>query len=65
MAPTCFPKVVPVQVDKKWILVIIARTGQQRPYKVPEYVTSRKGKKVVGRIVGIRVYSKCGAHDVL
>lgn len=38
MAPTYFPKVVPVQVDEKWILVIIARTGQQRPYKVPEYV---------------------------
>ena len=45
MAPTYFPKVVPIQVDEKWILVIIARTGQQRPYKVPEYVTSRKDKK--------------------
>lgn len=39
MAPTYFPKVVPVQVDEKWILVIVARTGQQRSYKAPQYVT--------------------------
>lgn len=45
IAPEYFPKVVPTQVDNKWILVIIVRTGKQRPYKVPEYVTSKKDKK--------------------
>lgn len=45
MAPTYFPKVSTTQVDGKWILIIVARAGQQRPYKVPEYVTSKKGKK--------------------
>ena len=28
-----------------WIFVIVVRTGQQRPYKSPEYVTSKKEKK--------------------
>ena len=29
----------------KWIFVIVVRTGQQRPYKSPEHVTSKKEKK--------------------
>lgn len=31
--------------DGKWIFVIVIRTGQQRPYKSPEHVTSKKEKK--------------------
>lgn len=45
MVPAYFPKVIVSEVDSKWILVIVARTGQQRPYKVPKYVTSKKDKK--------------------
>ncbi len=45
MAPAYFPKVIPTEVDGKWIVVMVIRTGQQRPYKVPEYVTSKKDKK--------------------
>ncbi len=45
MSPAYFPKVIPVEVDGKWIVVLVIRTGQQRPYKVPEYVTSKKDKK--------------------
>ena len=45
MAPAYFPKVVPTRVDEQWVLVIVARTGQQRPYKAPEYVTSKKDRK--------------------
>lgn len=40
-----FPQGIPVPVDGKWIFVIVARTGQQRPYKSPEYVTSKKEKR--------------------
>ena len=32
-------------MDGKWIFVIVVRTGQQRPYKSPEHVTSKKEKK--------------------
>ena len=45
IAPPYFPKAIPLEVDGKWILVIVARTGQQRPYKSPEHVTSKKDKK--------------------
>ncbi|MCM1246244.1 MAG: putative DNA binding domain-containing protein [Roseburia sp.] len=45
LSPAYFPKVVLTQVDDQWILVIVVRTGQQRPYKVPEYVTNKKDKK--------------------
>lgn len=45
ISPAYFPKVVPTQIDNKWVLVIVVRTGQQRPYKVPEYVTSKRDKK--------------------
>ena len=36
---------IPAEVDGKWIFVIVVRTGQQRPYKSPEHVTSKKEKK--------------------
>ncbi len=45
LSPVYFPKVVPAEVDGKWVLVLVVRTGQQRPYKVPENVTSKKDKK--------------------
>ena len=45
MAPPYFPGVVTERVDGKWILVLVCRTGQPRPYKVPEYITSKKDKK--------------------
>lgn len=45
ISPPYFPKAIPLEVDGKWILVIVARTGQQRPYKSPEHVTSKKDKK--------------------
>ena len=45
IAPPYFPKAIPLEVDGKWILVIVARTGQQRPYKSPEHVTGKKDKK--------------------
>lgn len=45
ISPPYFPKAITSQVDGKWILVIVVRTGQQRPYKSPEYVTGKKDKK--------------------
>lgn len=45
ISPPYFPKIITSEVDNKWILVIMARTGQQRPYKSPEYVTGKKEKK--------------------
>ena len=45
ISPPYFSKVIPLEVDGKWILVIVARTGQQRPYKSPEHVTGKKDKK--------------------
>ena len=42
ISPPYFPKVITSEVDGKWILVIVARTGQQRPYKSPDYVTGKK-----------------------
>ena len=45
ISPPYFPQGIPVEVDGKWIFVIVARTGQQRPYKSPEHVTSKKDKK--------------------
>ena len=40
-----FPGVAIEKVDGKWIMVLVCRTGQPRPYKVPEYITSKKEKK--------------------
>ncbi len=45
ISPPYFPQAVRTEVDGKWIVVIVARAGQQRPYKSPEYVTSKKDKK--------------------
>lgn len=45
ISPVYFPKVIITEVDEKWLLVIVVRTGHQRPYKVPDYVTSKKEKK--------------------
>ena len=45
VAPPYFPGVVIEKVDGKWIIVLVCRTGQPRPYKVPEYITSKKEKK--------------------
>lgn len=45
IAPPYFPKAIPLEVDGKWILVIVARTGQQRPYKSTDHVTGKKDKK--------------------
>ncbi|MCM1039397.1 MAG: putative DNA binding domain-containing protein [Ruminococcus sp.] len=45
ISPPYFPKVIISEVDGKWLFVIVARTGQQRPYKSPEYVTGKKDKK--------------------
>ena len=45
ISPPYFPQGIPAEVDEKWIFVIVVRTGQQRPYKSPEHVTSKKEKK--------------------
>lgn len=47
ISPPYFPKIITSEVDNKWILVIMARTGQQRPYKSPEYVTGKKEKSII------------------
>ena len=44
ISPPYFPQGIPAEVDGKWIFVIVVRTGQQRPYKSPEHVTSKKEK---------------------
>lgn len=44
ISPPYFPQAVPLEVDGKMILVIVARTGTQRPYKSPDYVTGKKDK---------------------
>lgn len=33
-----------MEADGRWILVIVARTGQRRLYKAPEYVTGKEIK---------------------
>lgn len=45
ISPPYFPNAVPVKIDGKWIMVIVARAGQQRPYKSPDYITNKKEKK--------------------
>ncbi len=45
ISPPYFPHGIPMQVDGKWIFVIVARSGQQRPYKVPEHITSKNDKR--------------------
>lgn len=45
ISPPYFPQGIPMEVDGKWIFIIVVRTGQQRPYKSPEHVTSKKEKK--------------------
>lgn len=46
ISPPYFPQGIPAEVDEKWIFVIVARTGQQRPYKSPDYVVGKKENKV-------------------
>ncbi len=43
--PAYFPKVIIEEVDKKMIMILWVTTGVQRPYKVPDHVTSKKEKK--------------------
>lgn len=45
ISPPYFPQGIPAEADGRWIYVIVARAGQQRPYKSPDYVTGRKDKK--------------------
>ena len=45
ISPPYFPQGIPMEVDEKWVFIIVVRTGQQRPYKSPEHVTSKKEKK--------------------
>lgn len=45
ISPPYFPKVVVETVDGKYVIVLICRTGQQRPYKVPEHITVKHDKK--------------------
>ena len=45
ISPPYFPQGIPTEADGKWIYVIVARAGQQRPYKSPEHVTGKKDKK--------------------
>ena len=45
ISPPYFPQGIPMEVDEKWIFIIVVRTGQQRPYKSPEHITSKKEKK--------------------
>lgn len=45
VVPAYFPKVIVEQVDEKYIMVLWAVTGVQRPYKAPEHVTAKKDKK--------------------
>lgn len=45
ISPPYFPQAMPLEVDDKMVFVIVARTGLQRPYKSPYYVTSKKDKK--------------------
>lgn len=45
ISPPYFPQCIPTEADGKWIYVIVVRTGQQRPYKSPDYVTGKKAKK--------------------
>lgn len=40
ISPPYFPQGIPMEVDEKWIFIIVVRTGQQRPYKSPEHVTN-------------------------
>ena len=47
ISPPYFRKVFISEVDGRWILVIVARTGQQRPYKSPNYVTGKKIRNTV------------------
>ena len=45
ISPVYFPKVIVDKVDEKWVIVIVVRTGEQRPYKVPEFITRKNDKK--------------------
>ena len=47
ISPPSFPKAIPLEVDGKWILVIVARTGQQRPYKAPKHVTGKRTRNTI------------------
>jgi ATP-dependent DNA helicase RecG len=45
ISPPYFPQAMPLKIDGRQIFVIVARAGAQRPYKSPDYVTSKKDKK--------------------
>lgn len=47
ISPPYFPQGITMEVDRKWIFIIVVRTGQQRPYKSPEHVTSKKEKSTI------------------
>ena len=47
ISPPYFPQGIPTEIDGKWIYVIVVRTGQQRPYKSPEYEPVRKIKNTI------------------
>lgn len=42
--PAYFPKTIIDKVDDRYVIVLWVPTGIQRPYKVPEHVTSKKEK---------------------
>ncbi|MCD8205107.1 MAG: putative DNA binding domain-containing protein, partial [Clostridia bacterium] len=45
IVPAYFPKIIVEEVDGRLIMVLWVTPGVQRPYTVPEYVTSKKDKK--------------------
>ena len=47
ISPPYFPQGIHAEVDGKWIFVIVVRTGQQRPYKSPKHVTSKKERSTI------------------
>ena len=42
--PAYFPKTIIDKVDDRYVIVLWVPTGVQRPYKVPEHVTSKREK---------------------
>lgn len=42
--PEYFPKTIIDKVDDRYVIVLWVPTGIQRPYKVPEHVTSKREK---------------------
>ncbi len=46
MAPAYFPKIIVEEVDNRFVCVLWVQAGLQRPYKVPEHVSSKTDKKL-------------------